>query len=38
MKAGNSEEQAKELANINKERDAGRACSAKAILAKAMQK
>ena len=39
MKSSNSEEQrAKEEANINKQRDAGRARSAKAILAKTMQK
>ena len=33
----NSEERAKEVVNINKQRDAGRAHSVKAILAKAMQ-
>ena len=38
MKSENSEERGKKLANISKDRDAGRACSAKAILAKAMQK
>ena len=42
MKSRNSEEQAKELANINKEQDAGRAHNAQAasqaILEKAMQK
>ena len=38
MKSRNTEERAKEVANINKQREAGRACSAKAILAKAMQK
>ena len=38
MKSRNSEERAKEVANISKQQDAGRARSAKAILAKAMQK
>ena len=41
MKTMNSKEQAKELVNINKEQDAGRALRAntsKAILAKARQK
>ena len=38
MKSRNSEERAQELANVNKELDAGWARSAKAILPKAMQK
>ena len=38
IKSRNSEEQAEEVANVNKQLDAGRAHSAKAILAKAMQK
>ena len=38
MKSRNIEERAKEVANINKQREAGRARRAKAILAKAMQK
>ena len=38
LKSRNTEKQAKEVANINKQREAGRAGSAKAILAKAMQK
>ena len=36
MKSRNSEERAKEVANVNKQLDAGRARCAKAILAKAM--
>ena len=38
MKSRNIEERAKEVANINKQREAGRARRAKAILARAMQK
>ena len=38
MKSRNSEKQAKEQANINKELDAGRARSAESSLVKVMQK
>ena len=38
IKSRNCEERAKEVANVNKQLDAGRARCAKAILAKAMQK
>ena len=38
MKSRNTHEQAKEVANINRQRDVGRARRAKAILAKVMHK
>lgn len=38
IKSRKSKEQARELANINKEQDVGRAHLAEAILGKAMQK
>ena len=38
IRSRNSKERAKELANINKELDEGRAHSTKTILVKAMQK